>query len=251
MINTLTGAQGRTSTGPRGTTLGTTLYHTEHEGQKYVFVDTAGLDEAQGGTVNRKEAINNLLELLIHAKEGFNLLVFVFKKDKILSNNVDNYDFFVHLVASDSVPVVCVVTGCEVFEPPGVWVDKNEKHFRDSGITPAKFVGTCFLQPGTEDAAKQYLDFCEPLRMQSARDVWETIQAHTTEEPVNLVEAAGGFWTWVRNVWNGLCRWLGHIIPPARAWMLIAKEVVDLFMRLGFSETEAHNWALKFEQQQK
>lgn len=111
----------------RGTTFESTAYPGTHDGNTYEFIDTAGLDEASGGTVSPVDAATNLIRLLHKSKEGFNLLIFVMKEGKLMANAENNYTFFVDVLTGGNIPVIVVVTGCEDFEPMSDWLDYNTK----------------------------------------------------------------------------------------------------------------------------
>jgi hypothetical protein len=68
------------------------------DAESFLFWDTAGLDEADSGTVPSEDAIGQLLHLLRSTKDGVNLLIFVMKLGAISQTVKKNYELFVDTI---------------------------------------------------------------------------------------------------------------------------------------------------------
>ncbi|TFK17258.1 hypothetical protein FA15DRAFT_650474 [Coprinopsis marcescibilis] len=123
------------SSGVVGCTFASAAYRTEIEGEKYILWDTAGLNEGYTGTVNSREAAQNLQELSNRLDGRINLLVYCIRGKRLRQVIMDNYDLFYNRICRRNVPIVLVVTGLE--NEPGdmdIWWQRNAQEFTDYGM---------------------------------------------------------------------------------------------------------------------
>ena len=236
MINELTGFNYNVNNDAKGCTFETRqVPPVTRGGVQYHFLDTAGLNETDKGTVKSKDAVQNILKLLQHSKDGMNLLIYVRRIGTITQTDKDNYEMFCNIVTNHMIPVICVITGCENEDPMSDWVKRNEDTFKNNGMKFHGMVATCFAKGGRLESVYR------PLREQSAKDVWDTIINHAANTPVDFVKQSGGINTVFKRVWNFFCHWLGQ-----SAWKWVNEHVRDILVRLGFGSQEANQMAEMF-----
>jgi GTPase Era involved in 16S rRNA processing len=236
MINELTGLAYDVNNSARGCTFDTVqVPPMEKDGIRYHFLDTAGLNETDKGTVKSKDAVKNIIKLLKHSRTGINLLVYVIRIGTITQAEKDNYNMFCNIITDHKIPVICVITGCENEEPMSRWVTSNKRFFEENDMMFSDMIATCFAKGGRFEIGYK------PLREESAKNVWKAIITHSTRTPVDFVSQSGGFSNLLRKVWNWFCTWSGH-----DAWKWINEHIRDMLIRLGFQSNEANDIAQDF-----
>ncbi|KZP12919.1 hypothetical protein FIBSPDRAFT_754288, partial [Athelia psychrophila] len=100
------------------------------DGQLVTIWDTAGLDEAPGGTVDPQTAIGNLYKLT-RSLDSVHLLVYCVRQ-RITLYTVKNYRIF-HAICDGKVPIAIVINGLELDKNIGNWWSDNQKNFADMG----------------------------------------------------------------------------------------------------------------------
>jgi hypothetical protein len=133
------------SSGAFGCTFSSTKYPAEIDGQRYMFWDTAGLNEGMHGTVTPQESVKNLGKLLQTLDHGIHLLVYCIRGKRFRQVIKDNYDLFYREICRSQVPIVLVVTGLETEVPDmECWWRENGGvlsayglHFRDHACITA------------------------------------------------------------------------------------------------------------------
>ena len=142
LLNNLTGKQHDTSL---GCTFETTYYNSVKIGATtYGFIDTTGINEGSKGTVPGRDSIRNLLQFIKRNKNGFNLLIMVIRKGRITTEIENQYELFVKHQVAGAVPVILVVTGCELDDSLSTWTDdqRNRSAFDMYGMEFLAIVGT-------------------------------------------------------------------------------------------------------------
>jgi predicted GTPase len=144
LVNLILGAhKAKVNANAGGCTFESTSYSVQIEGKIYNLYDTAGLDEASGGTVDRRKAIVNLYKLVSKLAKtgGVNLLIFVVKCGRLSHSVEKNYDMFHQAICEAEVPIVIVVTNCENTvssddpdQTMDSWWDQNEERFERAGL---------------------------------------------------------------------------------------------------------------------
>jgi hypothetical protein len=111
----------------------------------------------------------------------FDVLVMVVKAGRVLGQAIDNYNIAkkVHKL----VPVVCVATWCENYDPMQKWVTEHDvqRVMNESGLVCLGIVATCFASGGRNAI------LFDSLRRMSANATWQAIT-----DASNTVLVAGG-----------------------------------------------------------
>ena len=198
ICNALTGHERPVADSAVGVTFSSFVFPAIHfEGHYIEFTDTAGLNESDKGRVKPAAAVQQLVELIKHSADGFNLLIHV------MQAHCDNYEFFVKELTQKTVPCILVVTGCENSDPMSAWADENKPEFEKQGFDYRDVVATCFASGG------RFESVYAPLRDESRAAVLKGIVAHYTAAK-RLYQDEQGFFQVLKRAWNWVCRWLGH-----------------------------------------
>jgi predicted GTPase len=138
----------------------------------YTFWDTAGLNEADNGTVSSQAAVQNLLDLV--KDHGVNLLIYCMRPRLVDISRV-NYDLFWKIICMEKVPVVLVVTGLEGREDMEEWWQENEKTIKRMRMV---FAGHACITSwkGREGMYQNAYD-------ESAEKVWKLVTEHSAPKP--------------------------------------------------------------------
>ncbi|KAF8645387.1 hypothetical protein AX16_007889 [Volvariella volvacea WC 439] len=141
IINMLFGSEvARTSSGATGCTFESHCYQISFFGQTFNIFDTAGLEEAEKGTVPNTQAIVRLYDLMRSLEDGVNLLIFCMRAPRLSESAPRNWALFNDIICNGKVPIVIAITALELqSEQPGgmdSWWFKNKDHFEKFGMTP-------------------------------------------------------------------------------------------------------------------
>jgi GTP-binding protein EngB required for normal cell division len=242
MLNALTEHDNTVCGGAIGTTFSTVKFPIcERNGILYEFLDTAGLNEADGGLVSHEQSCNNILNLIIECAEGFNLLILVVRIGSILQADKENFDIFCTELTNKRVPVLCVITGCENEEPEITsYAERNLAHFSAQGMNFSAVVSTCFAKGGRLEQIYQ------PLRGQSTGEVWSAIERAASRWPIVTVEQCPESMRHrFTSVWNHFCRWVKK--PAWKAALPHCTRIYAILDRMGIKDEEKKKaWAEKF-----
>lgn len=83
------------------------------------------------GSVKQSAAVTKLIDLLKSLEDGVSLLIFVIKKDRIKKSTDENYKLFAKAICMDKVPILLVITNCEMEIEEGMWWSENKRFFDD------------------------------------------------------------------------------------------------------------------------
>ncbi|KAK2465740.1 hypothetical protein APHAL10511_002284 [Amanita phalloides] len=119
-----------------GCTFQSRCYTVDIDGMPFNLHDTAGLDEGQGGTVARQDAIIQLYTLLRRLDTGVSLLVSCMRGPRIKESCIKNWRLFREIICQMRVPIVLAVTGLENEEPMDNWWTQNEQYFVRNKMYP-------------------------------------------------------------------------------------------------------------------
>lgn len=232
LCNELTKGNREANSSVRGNTFETYTYPAvTHDGDTYIITDTVGLNETDKGTVSGEKAIEELISLLVEAKEGFNLLIHVFKIPRITNAHEANYDFFVSKMTNNRIPTILVATGCENESPMSAWVDSNRSEFEKDGYDYKEIVATCFAKGGPLE------ETYAPLRRISTKSVFSSIKSHGLEEAAKLYGEGGPeFIDIFASIWNAFVDWANL---PAKYRKKINESGYDLLIRVGVPQPVA------------
>jgi len=134
-------------------------YSIPHGEDNYTFWNTAGLNEAEDGTVSSQAAVQNLLNLV--QDHGVNLLIYCIR-GRLVDIIRDNYDLFWGIICRKEVPILLVVTGLEEEADMGAWWRENE-----NTIKKMSFVGHACITSEKESAEKVWKLVREHCRLNS------------------------------------------------------------------------------------
>ncbi|KAG6890212.1 hypothetical protein C0995_010223 [Termitomyces sp. Mi166 len=120
----------------QGVTLDSTRYKVDLEGATFNLYDTAGLNEAKGGSVLNEVAIIKLYQLLKSLKSGVNLLIYCVRSPRLRDTAYQNWHLFYEIICRRKVPIVLAVTGLENDDDRGQWWRRNKGNFQDHEMHP-------------------------------------------------------------------------------------------------------------------
>ena len=237
LCNELTGQQMTANSSARGNTFETHTYRPfEADDNTFIFTDTVGLNESAKGTVPAKEAAEQLIQLLAEAKDGFSILVHVFRIPRITDAHDRNYQFFVTEMTQGNIPVILVATGCENEDPMSAWADTNTSLFSEGGYDYKQVVATCFSKGG------KFTRSYAPLRRQSRTAVLDAIIRHGLNEPCAIygTEGTGSFNMLLTRIWNSFIDIAG---VDKKYRKTINETGIHLLIRLGVPKAVAESAA--------
>jgi GTPase Era involved in 16S rRNA processing len=198
----------------------------------YQFYDTAGLNEADAGTITTTQALQNILSLLKHSKHGFNLLIFVIRIGTILQAEKLTYDIFVNVLTQHQIPVLCVITGCENEQPMADYAARNKDHYEKQDMIFTDIVSTCFAKGGPME------NYYRDLRQQSYEAVWQMIVWYASQKPIVFLTDENSLIAAFKRVWNYFCDWLKK---PTWRWTGINDQIDGTLERMGIRDGGLRN----------
>lgn len=158
IINTIAQKElAKTSNDSPGCTSNSERYPVEISSQRFVLLDTAGLNEGNEGTVPAAKAekqLKSLLrELISSGSDGIGLLVYCVHSTSAPHALAHAYNMVYAGVCQKRVPIVVVITGLEREARMENWWDTNEEKFKSRGMQFADHACVTALQeyPGISD----------------------------------------------------------------------------------------------------
>ena len=205
LCNSLASAERPATASARGVTFESFVFppFSTPEGS-ILLTDTVGLNESDKGSVKSADAVQQLIKLIKHSKDGYNLLIHVMRGPRITKDFTDNYEFFVKILTQSKIPCILVVTGCEATNPMSDWMDSNRAEFMNQGLTYSDLIAACFAR-GEGPVEVVYA----PLREQSRDAVLNSIIKHASPTPILIYGNEEGFFSTVKRAWNWFCGWIG------------------------------------------
>jgi GTPase SAR1 family protein len=199
---------------------------------EYQFYDTAGLHEADRGTVTTDQALRNILTLLKSSKDGFSLLIFVVRIGSILQTDKLTYEIFVDALTLKKVPVLCVITGCENEDPMNDYAIRNKCHYEEKRMLFTDMVSVCFAKGGPMEK------FYKSLREDSRDAVWRMIARYGSPSPITFLDANNSVMEAFKRTWNVFCDWME--IPKWRC-AILDEQLGTMLDRLGIKNEDTRN----------
>jgi len=89
--------------------------------ESWNFIDTVGLNEAPGGTIDNKTAAKLLIDFMKRNRQGFHGVIMVMKKGRISESFERNHNLFVRTMLNRQVPCILMISHCEEDEPMDNW----------------------------------------------------------------------------------------------------------------------------------
>jgi hypothetical protein len=142
----------------------------ERKSVKYRFFETAGLAEVIKNQEDEDYKISLLDQLLNFAVYPIDLIIFVTRSGTIHFDTQDMYALVVDIMPK-TIPIVCVVTGCENEWDMNRWAQANEPHFTRNHMMFQQILGTCFGHGG------RFETVFGPLRKESSTHLWNSIES--------------------------------------------------------------------------
>lgn len=210
LINLLTGSNLKIGEGKaEGTTFTSTYVDCIHNGIKYKLIDTAGLNEARGGTVDAAKAIKDLIELITKTKSGLNLIIYVRKCEPITNMDEKNYDIIIKTLFANRMKTLVVNTFAEQYATDGktmnTWWNQNKFFFAERNIPFDGGLSACVSPSvGNPRFDAIYREYSE----QSKSAIWEAIIKHKSEHPI---ANQGTYREILIRVWNKFIEILSYI----------------------------------------
>jgi predicted GTPase len=246
LCNTMTNNVDRMPVGSNavGVTFSSHVYKEfDYNNNKYLFIDTVGLNEGNRGSVPAKDAVKALINLLRDSSAGYNLLIQV-ARFRMTQAETDNFDLFVKTITNSQIPSILVVTGLEIMIPMSRWLDRERDNIEQQlQLSHEEIICTCFAevehrpdftpeeQAAYEASSKRY----EMLKQQSRAAVYAAIERHARPNPIKLYEDDEGFLDKLKKVWNWFC----DLMNWKDFKYIFNTALVEMLIRLGFSREEA------------
>ncbi|CAF0822819.1 unnamed protein product [Didymodactylos carnosus] len=205
-----------TSDGVMGCTFESKLYHDTREGYSFNIYDTAGLNESDKGKVKSEEAVGNLIKLVKNLKDGIHLLIMCIKKGRINNAIYNNYQLFYAGIFCKSVPIILVVTGCELDEPINSCKIKNEKAL-----------------------VKNFKMKFNDIVCITTLNKGDSTVDNSLKEPWIIPNFVDFFMVMIKRIWNIIANYCNFRELPLNMTMY------SIFQKLGFCDTEATEKANK------
>lgn len=210
MINLLTGSNLSIGSGSaEGCTFTSTDVDCINDGIKYIFIDTAGLNEGRGGRVEAATAIKDLIKLIKKTRSGLNLLIYVRKCDPITKLDEKNYDIIVKTLFANKMKTLVVNTFAEQHARDGTnmntWWNDNHKLFAERKIPFDGGLSACV----TASIGNPVFDaFYRNYSEQSKLAIWNAIIEHKSQKPI---VNQGDYKEILFRVWNKFIDFVSYI----------------------------------------
>jgi len=204
--------------------IGCTFEYKKYDAPEYALFDTAGLSEGQKGKVPHAVAIQQLVRLLRSLENGVSLLVLVMEKGRIKSLH-ENYKLLVDAICASSVPVILLISHCEVENNPGDWWRENKVHFDDYGMRFNDVVsGSCMDIATAPDIFKT--DKVMQLIESTRKNLQQSIDKNKLSQGYNVGK---GWQSWVLQVLPTVLKLLTPHFHPIVVQAVTAATELDLF----------------------
>ena len=223
----------------RGCTLETTEVEFYRNGTKYIFFDTAGLNEANEGQVNHSDALKKLIDLIYKAKEGFNLVLFVRRSDVYKITDQQNYDLIIKSILGERGKFMCVNTYGEQFASDAndqnrFWLD-NKEELSGRGLIFHDGISACVAQYSKNASFKLvYQEFSAISKIA----IWDLIDRTKSPKPIGVEVSIKVILT---RAWNGFLKF----IPFASNMKSYSRAIENILIQNQFSKDEATQMAIQ------
>jgi len=148
--------------------------------ESWNFIDTVGLNEAPGGTIDNKTAAKLLIDFMKRNRQGFHGIIMVMKKGRISENFERNHNLFVRTMLNRQVPCILMISHCEEDEPMDNW--KYEQSNLDA------IHDYCFAHVvcGTLKKGGRFESELIALRRQTRNEIFNALQENMRPIPFRL-----------------------------------------------------------------
>jgi len=262
LINSLVGYRARdTSSGAKGCTASYSSTHMMHEGYRYDFIDTVGLNEPDGGTVSQSDALGKFLMFLKNNAKGFNLIIFCMREGRLTVQDKITYQLMIKdlysQVKTEPPPVMLFVGGLFVEHAhPQDWCAKNRNIFVNQGYVEATadLDGIhCITFPAKAQNPKLEAVYME-TRSESKNRAWDLISKNCLSRPRPFYNTVPEMASLGVYLWNLLVKYAAKIpvgknrtLKDAMGWtFIVSKDIMDILVKMGFTKENLASAALSY-----
>lgn len=217
-----------------GCTFGSKLYTGKRDGYAFNIYDTAGLNESDKGRIKPDVAVGNLMKLINNLKDGVHLLIMCMRKGRINNAISNNYQLFYDGIFRRQVPILLVVTHCELDDPIDLWKIKNQSLL----ATQFQMQFTDIVCVTTLNKGKHAQKFEEEFRL-SREALGDAIVKHSLREPWIIENFVDFIMVVLKRIWNIIANYCNFQKLP------LSNIVYAIFQKLGLGDREATEKANK------
>lgn len=178
-------------------TVGTTLQFAEYKAPGWEFVEVLGLSKGIQGILQVKAVAKAMRDPVMAQQQGFSAILFVYQHGhRIGAHDVANYQLFHEALCDAKVPLLLVVSRCELDDPINRWWLENQATFRNQ----FKWMITDGMSACTiDDESKLSPIFRKPIalaKQESKTQLWKMLQQHalSANVPVQSKPALTNMW---------------------------------------------------------
>ncbi|CAF0741297.1 unnamed protein product [Adineta steineri] len=217
-----------TSDAALGCTFESKLYRGDREGHSFNIYDTTGLNESEKGLVKPEVAVGNLMKLINSLTDGIHLLIMCMKKGRINNAVSNNYQLFYDGIFEASVPILLVVTQCELDDPIDSWKIHNQALLRSQ----FKMNFHDIICVTTLNKGKHASKFKEEYTL-SREALGAAIAQHSLKQPWVIKNFMDFLMVLLKRIWNIIASYCSFQKLP------LSNLIYSIFQKLGFSDREA------------
>lgn len=217
---------------------GCTFEYAEYNYNKFILIDTVGLNETDNGTISGVDAFNKLCNFIYKNKEGFSLILFIIKKGRITNESKSTFDIFVNKIIDGRVPVILTITGCENEEPMNAWLNNSNTHTLAVNGFKYKDALCCSF---AETTNKKLDIIYDEYRNQSIKELNSLINKYNIE-PQKLFDSTTGFVWLIKKTWNSLC----DNIKFNNFKFGLNEKLINMLIQMGMLRKDAENILIEY-----
>jgi GTP-binding protein EngB required for normal cell division len=155
LVNLLTDSNLETAANAAGCTIKTTKNCYIRNSITYHLYDTAGLNEAGGGRVEKIDAICKLIDSFKRIKK-INMVAYVRKCDTLTELDEKNYNLIIRILLQNRVKSLCINTYADNEEEQMDWLERNGKSFETRSMKFSKGVSVIVGKPKNQELQAVY-----------------------------------------------------------------------------------------------
>ncbi|CAF3668816.1 unnamed protein product [Rotaria sp. Silwood1] len=223
-----------TSDAAIGCTFESKLYKGTRDGYSFNIYDTAGLNESDKGRVKPDQAVGNLMKLVGHLEEGIHLLIMCMRKGRINNAIANNYQLFYDGIFGKNVPIILVVTHCELDDPIDSWKINNQSLLKSK----FKMDFNDIICVTTLNKGKHAVKFQEEYNS-SREALGRSIVQNALKKAWVIENFADFIMVMMKRIWNIIANYFNFPKLP------LNNILYSVFQKLGFGDKEATEKANK------
>jgi len=233
LINSLFDQDLSISDSAKGCTFTSKIIETEN----YKIIDTVGLGEVQSSQTRNMESIRQLLSLLKTTKEGFSLLIFVKKCERLTEVDRNNYELFCGSICERKIPIICCCTNADNTdgEIEDWWINNRDTFFQ-SGMQFQNGISGCY------SSNKRLFEINKPLMDKTKIMTLKIINETKASRNYSLVQDNTSMKYLFVRIWNSFCSFSG-----IKWFIVFSDKIKDLCRKLGLSEEESVQLTVEYD----